>query len=67
MEAPDDPYDETTKCAQADGRDGILQAGLRRAAEIAGEAAIHERRRDMPAEATIALHKTTVKIQYGDA
>ncbi len=67
MEAPDDPYDETTKCAQADTHDGILQAGLRRAAEIAGEAAIHGRRRDMPAEATSTLNKATVKIHYGSA
>jgi len=67
MEAPDDPYDEATKCAREDSQDGILQNGLRRAAEIAGEAALHGRRRDMPVEATTTLHRTRVKLQHGDA
>ncbi len=58
-----DPYDEAAECAKADKRDGILQAGMRRAAEIAGEAAMHGRRRDMPADATKVLHKTAVKLQ----
>ena len=67
LEAVADPYDETAKCAQDDGRDGVLQAGLRRAAEIAGEAALHGRRRDMPVEATTTLRRATVKLQHGDS
>jgi len=48
MSVPDDPFDETTTCKREDAADGILQAGLRQASAIAGEAAIYGRKRNMP-------------------
>jgi hypothetical protein len=47
MSVPDDPFDETTTCKREDAADGILQAGLRQASAIAGEAAIYGRKRNM--------------------
>ena len=48
MCVPEDPFDETTACKRDDAADGILQAGLRQVAAIAGEAAIYGRKRNMP-------------------
>ena len=48
MSVPDDPFDEATTCKREDAADGILQAGLRQASAIAGEAAIYGRKRNMP-------------------
>ncbi len=48
MDVPDDPFDEATACRREDAADGILQAGLRQASAIAGEAATYGRKRNMP-------------------
>jgi len=48
MGVPEDPFNETAACERADAADGILQAGLRQASAIAGEAAIYGRKRHMP-------------------
>ena len=52
MTVPEDPFNETERCHVEDAKDGILQAGLRLASTIAGEAATYGRRRDMPDEHT---------------
>jgi hypothetical protein len=68
MVVPDGPYDDDA-AVEHDKTDGILQAGLKIAQQIAEEAATFGRRREMPDDAAaqrVVREKAVVKLNSGE-